>query len=297
MPAPEAVTAEEIRAGLDRAGYLTTPKVETVLRLALALQKPLLIEGPPGAGKTEIGRVLAEILGTELLRLQCYEGLDESRSLFEWNYQKQILRIQSAAHEHRVWNDVASDIFGREFLLERPLLRAITATRRTVLLIDEIDKADEEFEAFLLEVLSEYQVTVPELGTIRAKFRPAVVLTSNATRELSDALKRRCLYLYLDFPGVEIERRIIDRKVPDLDVALRAHVARFVDKLRKLDLERAPSIAETLDWARALLALGVRELDTASVRDTLSVLVKTERDQETVRTKASSLISTSRAPS
>src|SRR4029077_15926716 len=255
----EGMPLDEVRQGLRAARYITTPRVETALFLALTLEKPLLAEGPAGAGKTELGKVLAEMLATDLVALQCYEGLDEARALFEWNYQKQLLRIQADRTEGRTWEDVSSHIFSREFLLERPLLRAIVAPRRVVLLIDEVDKADPEFEAFLLEVLSDFQVSVPELGTIAARHRPAVVLTSNRTRELSEALVRRCLHLYVDFPGAEKEAEIVALKVPELDERLRAQVARFMAGLRKLDLKKAPSIAETLDWARGLCALGVRE--------------------------------------
>jgi MoxR-like ATPase len=284
------MTLEEVRAGLRSARYITTPRVETALFLSLALEKPLLAEGPAGAGKTELGKVLAEILGTDLVRLQCYEGLDEARALFEWNYQKQLLRIQADRAEGRTWDDVSSHIFSREFLLERPLLRAIVAPRKVVLLIDEVDKADPEFEAFLLEVLSDFQVTVPELGTIVARHRPAVVLSSNRTRELSEALVRRCLHLYVDFPGAEKEAEIIALKVPDVDERLRGQIARFVAGLRALDLKKAPSIAETLDWARGLCALGVRELDAATVRRTLSLVVKHEEDLRKADGKVSALL-------
>jgi MoxR-like ATPase len=283
-------TAEQIREGLRAARYVTTPRVETALFLALALEKPLLAEGPAGAGKTELGKVLAELLHTDLVRLQCYEGLDEARALYEWNYQKQLLRIQTDRGEGRAWDEVSSHIFSHEFLLERPLLRALTAPRRVVLLIDEIDKADPEFEAFLLEVLSEFQVSVPELGTIRARQRPAVVLTSNRTRELSEALVRRCLHLWVDFPGPEKEAEIVALKVPELDAQLRAQVARFIAGLRKLELRKAPSIAETLDWARGLCALGVRELDAATVRRTLSLVVKHEEDLRKAESKVGALL-------
>ncbi|MBI1816828.1 MAG: MoxR family ATPase [Deltaproteobacteria bacterium] len=289
------ITPELIQDGLRRARYLTIPAVETTLYLLLVLEKPLLIEGPAGAGKTEIGKVLAEILHTDLIRLQCYEGLDEAKALYEWNYQKQLLRIQADREQDRSWEDVTSHIFSRDYLLERPLLRAIAAPRKVVLLIDEIDKADEEFEAFLLEVLSDFQVSIPELGTVTAVNRPAVVLTSNRARELSEALKRRCLYLYLDFPGIEVEREIIRLKVPDLDDKLREQVARFVNSLRKLDLRKAPSIAETLDWARALRALGIKELDAAGVRQTLNLVLKHEEDLRKVESKTGALLkSTSR---
>jgi len=272
------ITPEAVREGLAQARYITTPRVETVLYLALVLEKPLLVEGPAGAGKTELAKVAAAMLGTELIRLQCYEGLDEAHALYEWNYQKQLLRLQVDREKATSWEELAGHVFSRDYLLERPLLRAIVAPRRVVLLIDEVDKADEEFEAFLLEVLSDYQVSVPELGTIRAVERPVVVLTSNQRRELSEALKRRCLHLYLEFPGVEKEREIIALKVPELDEHLRARVAEFVAGLRRLELRKAPSIAETLDWARALVALRIRELDAEAVRRTLAVLLKHEED-------------------
>src|SRR5262249_42471002 len=257
----------------------------------LALEKPLLAEGPAGAGKTELGRVLATMLRTDLLRLQCYEGLDEARALYEWNYQKQLLRIQADRTAGRPWEELEHDIFSADYLLERPLLRAVASPRRVVLLIDEVDKADPEFEAFLLEVLSEFQVSVPELGTIRAHQRPVVVLTSNRTRELSEALLRRCLHLFVDFPGPEKEAEIIALKVPDLDERLRVQVARFVLGLRRLDLRKAPSIAETLDWARGLCALGVRELDASTVRRTLALVLKHEEDLRTAESKVSALLS------
>jgi MoxR-like ATPase len=272
------LSLEFVQNGLKQCRYITTAKVETAVYLALALEKPLLIEGPAGVGKTEVAKVLAELLHTELVRLQCYEGLDEARALFEWNYQKQLLRIQADAAQSHGWEEVSAHIFSREYLLERPLLRAINAPRKVVLLIDEIDKADEAFEAFLLEVLSEFQISVPELGTLRALHKPVVILTSNRARELSEALKRRCLHLYIDFPGVEEEARVIALKVPELEERLRRQVARFVNGLRKLDVKKAPSIAETLDWARALIALGVKELDAPTVRRTLNLVLKYEED-------------------
>jgi len=284
------VTRELIRDGLARSRYITTESVETVLFLALTLERPLLIEGPAGAGKTEIGKVLAETLHAELVRLQCYEGLDEAKALYEWNYQKQLLRIQADRDQGLSGEEVTQHVFSREYLLERPLLRAVTTPRRAVLLIDEVDKADEEFEAFLLELLSDFQVTIPELGTIRAQHRPVVVLTSNRARELSEALKRRCLYLWLDFPGVDKEREIIALKVPELDARLQEHVARFVSGLRRLDLHKAPSIAETLDWARALRALQIRELNPAAVRQTLNLVLKHEEDIRKADAKVSSLL-------
>src|SRR5208282_2845144 len=258
------LTREQISDGLERACYVTNERVETAIFLALALEKPLLIEGPAGAGKTEVAKVLAEILHTELIRLQCYEGLDEARALYEWNYQKQLLRMQAGEQQGLRWEDLSEHIFSRDFLLERPLLKATTAPSRVVLLI---------------ELLSDFQVSVPELGTLKAHERPAVILTSNRARELSEALRRRCLHLFIDFPGTEQERKIIELKVPELDARLAAEAARFVGAIRKLGLRKPPSIAETLDWARALVRLGVRELDTDAVRTALGVLLKHEDDR------------------
>ncbi|MBE3604423.1 MoxR family ATPase [bacterium] len=283
------ITLESVAAGMRQARYITNQRVETAVFLALALGKPLLIEGPAGAGKTEVAKVIAAMLGTELIRLQCYEGLDEARALYEWNYQKQLLRLQADEASGQRWEEISEHLFSRAYLLERPLLRAISAPRKVVLLIDEIDKADEEFEAFLLEILSDFQVSVPELGTLKAHERPVVVLTSNRARELSEALRRRCLHLFIDFPGIEQERRIIELKVPDLDARLAADAARIVNAIRKLELKKAPSIAETLDWARALVRLGVKELDTPALRVTLGLLLKHEEDRERVEAKSSAL--------
>jgi len=276
------------------ARYITNERVETAVFLALALDKPLLVEGPAGAGKTEIAKVLAEVLHTDLIRLQCYEGLDEARALYEWNYQKQLLRLQADEDRGQRWEDLSEHLFSREYLLERPLLKAISAPRTVVLLIDEIDKADEEFEAFLLELLSDFQVSVPELGTLRAIERPVVVLTSNRARELSEALRRRCLHLFIDFPGIEQERKIIELKVPGLDARLAAEAARLVNSIRKFDLKKSPSIAETLDWTRALLRLGIKELSTPAIRSTLGVLLKHEDDRGRVESKLSVLATRSR---
>ncbi len=289
------ITQDFVAAGLRRARYVTNERVETALYLALVLEKPLLIEGPAGAGKTEIAKVLAQMLGTELVRLQCYEGLDEARALYEWNYQKQLLRLQAdeqQADEQQGlgWEQLSQHIFSREYLLERPLLKAISSPRKVVLLIDEIDKSDEEFEAFLLELLSDFQISIPELGTIRAQERPAVVLTSNRARELSEALRRRCLHLFIDFPGIEQERRILELKIPDLDSAMAAAAARLVNSLRKLDLAKHPSIAETLDWVRALVQLGVKEIDQSAVRATLGLLLKHEGDRALVESNAAAMI-------
>lgn len=283
------ITLESVAAGMRQARYITNQRVETAVFLALALGKPLLIEGPAGAGKTEVAKVIAAMLGTELIRLQCYEGLDEARALYEWNYQKQLLRLQADEASGQRWEEISEHLFSRAYLLERPLLRAISAPRKVVLLIDEIDKADEEFEAFLLEILSDFQVSVPELGTLKAHERPVVVLTSNRARELSEALRRRCLHLFIDFPGIEQERRIIELKVPDLDARLAVEAARIVNAIRKLELKKAPSIAETLDWARALVRLGVKELDTPALRATLGLLLKHEEDRERVEAKSSAL--------
>jgi len=283
------ITPQIVSEGLKRSRYVTNERVETAIFLALAIDKPLLIEGPAGAGKTEVAKVLAEMLSTDLVRLQCYEGLDEARALYEWNYQKQLLRLQADEAAGLRWEDLSEHIFSREYLLERPLLRAITAPRRVVLLIDEVDKADEEFEAFLLELLSDFQVSIPELGTVRAREHPVVVLTSNRARELSEALRRRCLHLFIDFPGIEQERRIIELKVPDLDQRLAAEAARFVGAVRKMQLRKAPSIAETLDWCRALVRLGVKELDSEAIRTTLGLLLKHEDDRARVEAKASAL--------
>ncbi|HYB90143.1 MAG TPA: MoxR family ATPase [Candidatus Binataceae bacterium] len=288
------ITPEIVREGLKRSRYVTNERVETAIFLALAIDKPLLIEGPAGAGKTEVAKVLADLLSTDLVRLQCYEGLDEARALYEWNYQKQLLRMQADEAAGLRWEDLSEHIFSREYLLERPLLRAITAPRRVVLLIDEVDKSDEEFEAFLLELLSDFQVSIPELGTIRAREHPVVVLTSNRARELSEALRRRCLHLFIDFPGIEQERRIIELKVPDLDERLAAEAARFVGAVRKMQLRKPPSIAETLDWCRALVRLGVKELDTDAIRATLGLLLKHEDDREKVEAKASALAARTR---
>jgi MoxR-like ATPase len=285
---------EAVREGLRRLAYFTNARVETALFLAMRLGKPLLAEGPPGAGKTELAKVAAELLATDLVRLQCYEGLDEARALYEWNYQKQLLRIQADRRDERSWSEVSEDLFSKPYLLERPLLRAITSPRRIVLLIDEVDKADEEFEAFLLEVLSDFQVTIPELGTVRARVRPLVVLTSNRARDLSEALRRRCLHVFVDFPGPAVEAEIVARKVSDFDEAMAGHVARFVAGLRKLDLRKSPSIAETLDWARALLALGIAELDAPAFRSTLGLLLKHEEDLHKAEPKVSALLSAAR---
>jgi len=271
----------DVTARLSAAGYLPDAQIATTVFLADRLGKPLLVEGPAGTGKTELAKALATATSSELIRLQCYEGLDEARALYEWNYKKQLLRIQASQNsaDGGDWGDLHDDVFGEEFLLSRPLLTAIRRTGPTVLLIDETDKADVEVEGLLLEVLSDFQVTIPEIGTIVATRRPLVVLTSNATRELSEALKRRCLYLSLDYPSAEREREIVLSRVPDLAPALADQLVRTVRALRALELKKSPSISETLDWAQTLLALGFDTLDSDAVKATLGVVLKHASDQ------------------
>jgi MoxR-like ATPase len=258
--------------------YLTDPATATTVYLAGRLQKPLLVEGPAGVGKTQLAKAVAEASGAELIRLQCYEGLDEARALYEWNYRKQLLRIQAAPEQ--AWEQTHDDIFTDEFLLTRPLLTAIRRNAPTVLLIDEADKTDVEVEALLLEVLSDFQVTIPELGTVTANHRPFVVVTSNATRELSEALKRRCLYLHLDYPTPEREREIVLVQVPEVQPELAEQVVRTAATLRTLELKKAPSVAETIDWARTLLALSIGTLDEDAIAQTLGVVLKHNSDHE-----------------
>ncbi|MCX6466579.1 MAG: MoxR family ATPase [Pseudonocardiales bacterium] len=273
----------EVAERLAAVGYLASTAVATTVYLADRLGKPLLVEGPAGVGKTELSRAVAAATGAELVRLQCYEGVDEARALYEWNHAKQLLRITAGREES--WDEARSDIFSEEFLLARPLLKAIRNDGPTVLLIDETDKADVEIEGLLLEVLGDFQITVPELGTITATNRPFVVLTSNATRELSEALRRRCLFLHVDFPEADLERRIVRLKVPELDEALADSLIRVVAALRNLGLRKAPSVAETIDWARTLVALGAKTLDPQVVGESLGVILKHQDDIAKARTK------------
>ena len=276
---------EQIRsmqAAMERWGYVAEPEIATAVYLAREMRKPLLVEGEAGVGKTEIAKVLARMLSTELVRLQCYEGLDSNTALYEWNYQRQLLRLKIAEREARDPNELEDLIFGREYLLERPLLRAITRREGpAVLLIDEIDRADEGFEAFLLELLSDFQITIPELGTIRAEHVPVVVLTSNRSREIGDALRRRCLYLYVEHPGFEKELRILRGKVPAVSEQLAQGITRFVQRLRAQPLRKLPGVAETLDWAQALVRLHRDALDAETARATLGCLLKDEQDIKT----------------
>ena len=268
---------DDAAARLGEHGYLTDAATATTAYLAGALEKPLLVEGPAGVGKTELAKAVARTTGADLVRLQCYEGLDEARALYEWNYKKQLLRIQ-ATDEHS-WAETHDEIFTEEFLLTRPLLTAIRRDEPTVLLIDEVDKTDVEVEGLLLEVLSDFQVTIPELGTVSAVRRPFVVLTSNASRELSEAVKRRCLYLYLDYPDAERELEIVSGQVPDLDDRIAGQLVATIGRLRELELKKSPSIAESVDWARTLVALEIGELDDKAIADTLGVVLKHASDQ------------------
>jgi MoxR-like ATPase len=285
-------SVDDVIAGLGEQKYICNKNVATVVYLGTTLQKPILVEGPAGVGKTELGKVLADALGMELIRLQCYEGLDEAKALYEWEYAKQLLytqilkdKIGEILQDSQTLQEAVDCIakqdgvfFSDRFLLPRPLLRALLSDKRTVLLIDEVDKSDAEFEAFLLEILSDFQISVPEIGTLKAKHLPLVVLTSNNSREMSDALKRRCLHLYLDFPEPEREMEIVKLKVPGVGNQLTEEVVRLLHRVRKLDLKKTPSISETLDWVRALTLLNIKQLDNELVEQTLSTLMKYEAD-------------------
>ena len=267
----------DVRQGLRDVHYLADDGIAGVVFLADRLQKPVLIEGPAGTGKTQLAKSVAEFTGARLIRLQCYEGLDESKALYEWNYKKQLLRIQ-ADRNAEGWSDVHDDIFSEEFLLTRPLLEAIRADEPVVLLVDEVDRVEIETEALLLEILSDYQVSIPELGTVEATQIPLVFLTSNNTRELSEALKRRCLYLHVDYPDLDREKEIVLTKVPDITENLADQVARIVRSIRQLELKKAPSVSETLDWARTLVLLGIDSIDAQQAKETLHILLKYQTD-------------------
>jgi MoxR-like ATPase len=271
-------SVDDVVERLRTVDYLADPNIAGVVYLADRLEKPVLVEGPAGVGKTELAKALAQVTSARLIRLQCYEGLDESKALYEWNYKKQLLRIQSDREHETSWADVEADIFSEPFLLTRPLLEAIRADEPIVLLIDEVDRVEIETEALLLEVLSDFQVSIPELGTIVGKQRPLVVMTSNNTRELSEALKRRCLYLHLDYPDLEREKDIVRVRVPEVDDELAEQVARVVRSIRQLELKKAPSISETIDWAKTLLYLGKNEIDPELIGETLHVLLKYQSD-------------------
>jgi len=274
-------SSAEVAAGLSSVGYLPSESTALVAFLATKLGKPVLVEGPAGVGKTELAKALARYLGRELIRLQCYEGLDEAKALYEWNYRKQLLRIQAEASDTG-WEAVQQDIFGEEFLLSRPLMSAIASEQPVVLLIDEIDKTDQEFEAMLLEVLSDFQISIPELGRVTSTTHPVVLLTSNNSRELTEALKRRCLYLWLDYPCLEHELAIVRLHAPNLDEAVARRLVEVVGMVRDLDLKKPPSIAESIDWARALLLLGAKDIDAAVFNETMSVIVKHRTDMDIV---------------
>ncbi|HVX32999.1 MAG TPA: MoxR family ATPase [Solirubrobacterales bacterium] len=273
-------SVEAVKRSLAEVGYLADEPAALVSFLAQRLGKPILVEGPAGVGKTELAKALSRATGRPLVRLQCYEGLDEAKAMYEWNYRKQLLRIQAGGEAG--WQDVQEDIFGAEFLLTRPLMQAISSPEPVVLLIDEIDKTDQEFEAMLLELLSDFQITIPELGQISATTMPIVVLTSNDSRELTEALKRRCLYLWLDYPGVEREMDIVLLHAPDMPRALAKRMVEIVEMVRELDLKKPPSIAESIDWARTLLLMGVDDIDRHTFQNSMSIIVKHRTDIDLV---------------
>ncbi len=280
-PSPSPASVSAVAEGLRAVGYLPGESTALVAYLATKLGKPVLVEGPAGVGKTELAKSLAAYLNRELVRLQCYEGLDEAKALYEWNYRKQLLRIQAEA-DGAGWEQVQDDIFGEDFLLARPLMSAIASEQPVVLLIDEIDKTDQEFEAMLLEVLSDFQISIPELGRVESRTHPVVLLTSNNSRELTEALKRRCLYLWLDYPELEHELEIVRLHTPDLPETIARRLVEVIGMVRALDLKKPPSIAESIDWARALLLLGAEDIDEETFTDTMSVIVKHRTDMDLV---------------
>jgi MoxR-like ATPase len=278
---PAPASAAEVAEGLTAVGYLPGESTALVAYLATRLGKPVLVEGPAGVGKTELAKALARYMGRKLVRLQCYEGLDEAKALYEWNYRKQLLRIQARGGETG-WGEVQEDIFGEDFLLARPLMTAIASEEPVVLLIDEIDKTDQEFEAMLLEVLSDFQISIPELGRVESRTHPVVLLTSNNSRELTEALKRRCLYLWLDYPELEHELEIVRLHAPELSETVARRLVEVIGMVRELDLKKPPSIAESIDWARALLLLGASDIDSDTFLETMSVIVKHRTDMDVV---------------
>ena len=303
-------SVDDVQKRLEAEGYICDRRIATVVFLALKLEKPVLVEGPAGVGKTELAKVVAKAAGRPLIRLQCYEGLDEAKALYEWEYSKQLLytqilkeKISEVMEGTKTLREAAERVgqqdsvfFSDQFIVPRPLLHAITSEEPSALLVDEVDKSDPEFEAFLLEVLSDFQVTVPEIGTFEAKTRPIVFLTSNDAREMSDALKRRCLHLWIDYPDEEVERKILEVKVPGMDAKLAGDLVALMQKLRTLDLKKTPSISETLDWARALLALNATALDEELVKDTMNVILKYEADIRKAQQELSRMMTKPAAP-
>jgi len=284
------ISLDKINDLLKQQGYISDDQIALLVFLSLKMDKPILVEGPAGVGKTEIAKVLAKALDTDLIRLQCFEGLDFYHAIYEWNYQRQLLHLKADEASKKSLEQKEEDLFSDKFLLKRPLLQAITHHKSPVLLIDEIDRADEEFESFLLEILSDWQITIPEMGTIKADFIPIVILTSNSIRELSEALRRRCLYLYIDYPDIEKEIAIIKEKVPEVDEKITVQITKFMHEVRQLNLEKVPGVAESLDWARALAELHIDHLDKKIVNDTLGIIVKDWKDMRNTQLSLSELM-------